>query len=65
MCWWKTLPRIGNRVTGKETKAPAYLNENNFKYMKNKKIKIKYMKNHHNNFTEIDGTVWKEKLEKS
>ena len=33
--------------------------------MKNKKIKIKYMKNYHNNFTEIDGTVWKEKLEKS
>ena len=33
--------------------------------MKNNKIKIKYMKNHHNNFTEIDGTVWKEKLEKS
>lgn len=25
MCWWKTLPRIGNHVTVKETEAPAYL----------------------------------------
>ncbi len=33
--------------------------------MKNKKIKIKYMQNHHNNFTKIDGKVWKEKLENS
>ena len=41
MCWWKTLPRIGNRVTGKETETAAYLNENYFKYMKNQKIKIK------------------------
>ena len=28
-------------------------------------LKIKYMKNHHNNFTKIDGKVWKEKLENS
>ena len=33
--------------------------------MKNKKIKTKYMKNHHNNFMKIDGKVWKEKLENS
>lgn len=33
--------------------------------MKNKKIKIKYMKNYHNNFTKIDGKIWKEKLENS
>ena len=30
MCWWKTLPRIGNRVTGKETEAPAYLDDKQF-----------------------------------
>ena len=52
-------------MNGKETEAPVYLDKKNFKYMKNKRIKIKYMKNHHNNFTEIDGKVWKEKLENS
>ncbi len=57
MCWWKTLPRIGNRVTGKETEAPAYLNESNFKHMKNKKIKTKYMKNYCDNFMKIDEKV--------
>jgi len=44
-------------VTGKETETAAYLNESNFKYMKNKKIKTKYMKNYCNNFMKIDEKV--------
>ena len=27
MCWWKTLPRIGNHVTVKETEALVYLDK--------------------------------------
>lgn len=50
MCWWKTLPRIGNRVTGKETETAAYLNKSDFKHMKKENKKTKHMKNYCNNF---------------
>ena len=63
---WFCRCLLSNMAAAKQQPDQAVcLSEVNFKKMKNKKIKTKYMKNYHDNFIIVDGWSWKEKPENS